>query len=80
MSEITRLGFIKSSATAAAGLTVLGGLAATEAEAKAAAAGREPVVAYVKDPSSGVIAVMSGERRVTFRDQKLAARIAQAGR
>ena len=78
VGELTRLGFIKSSASAAAGLTVLGGLAAGQAEAKAAEVSKEPVVAYLKDPSSGVIAVMSGDREVTVRDEKLAARIAQA--
>jgi hypothetical protein len=80
VSELTRLGFIKSSATAAAGLTVLGTVAASQAEAKAGPVGKEPVVAYLKDPRSGVIAVMQGDREVTVRDEKLAARIAQAAR
>jgi hypothetical protein len=80
VSELTRLGFIKSSATAAAGMTVLGGIVAAEAEAKAGPVGKEPVLAYVKDPSNGVIAVMSGDREVTVRDEKLAARIARAAR
>lgn len=80
MSEITRLGFIKSSAKTAAGLTVLGGLTAPEAEARAGRISKEPIVAYLRDPSSGVMTVMSGDREVTLRDDKLAARIAQAAR
>jgi len=80
VSEVTRLGFIKSSAAAAAGLTVLGGVAAERAEAQAGPVGSEPVVAYVKDPSSGEIAVMSGNREVTVHDGKLAAQIARAAR
>ncbi|MDQ6775203.1 MAG: hypothetical protein M3071_03055 [Actinomycetota bacterium] len=45
-----------------------------------APAGSEPVVAYVRDPSSGEISVMSGDREVTVRDLKLAARIERAAR
>lgn len=72
MSELTRLGFVKSSAAAAAGMTVFGALLAEEASA---AAGEEPVVAYVSDPRKGEISVMRGDREVTIRDKKLAARI-----
>jgi hypothetical protein len=38
------------------------------------------VVAYVKDPASGEISVMSGEREVVFHDHKLAARLSRAAR
>jgi hypothetical protein len=78
MSELTRLGFVKSSMAAAAGMTALGGVVASEAEADQGPVGSEPVVAYVKDPRSGEIAVMSGEREVTVHDAKLAARISRA--
>jgi anaerobic selenocysteine-containing dehydrogenase len=81
MSDLTRRGFVKSSAGAAAGMTAIGALVATgQAEAEQPAAGSDPVVAYVRDPSTGEISVMSGDREVTVRDSKLAARIARAGR
>jgi hypothetical protein len=79
VSELTRLGFIKSSAATVAGLTVLGGVAA-EADAKPVPVGSKPVVAYLKDPGTGEITVMSGDREVTVSDRKLAAQIARAAR
>ena len=36
------------------------------------------VVAYLKNPGSGEITVMSGRHEVTLHDKQLAARIAQA--
>jgi hypothetical protein len=72
VSELTRLGFVKSSAAAAAGMTVFGALLAEDASAQA---GEEPVVAYVSDPRKGEISVMRGDREVKVRDKKLAARI-----
>jgi hypothetical protein len=78
VSEITRLGFMKSSAAAVAGFTVIGSITADRADAKTGPAGSEPVVAYLKNPGSGEITVMSGHREVTLHDDKLAARIAQA--
>ena len=78
MSEITRLGFMKSSAAAVAGFTVIGSLTADRAEAATGHVGSESVVAYMKNPGSGEITVMSGHREVTLHDEKLAARIAQA--
>jgi hypothetical protein len=82
MSDLTRRGFVRNSAGAAAGMTVIGALAATQAEAKAdgVPAGSDPVVAYVKDPSTGEISVMSGDREVNVKDRKLAAQIARAAR
>ena len=77
MTNSTRRGFVKSSAAAAAGMTVVGALAAEEADAKALA-GSGPLVAYVHDPSSGEVSVMSGEHQVEVQDRKLAARIARA--
>jgi len=77
VSELTRRGFVKSSAAAAAGMTVAGALRAEEASAEA---GQEPLVAYVSDPGKGEISVMRGDREVRVRDKKLAARIYDAGR
>jgi anaerobic selenocysteine-containing dehydrogenase len=78
MSHLTRRGFVKSSAGAAAGMTAIGALVAQQADAEAVA-GSEPVVAYVSNPGKGEISVMSGDREVTVRDPKLAARIVRAG-
>jgi hypothetical protein len=77
MSHLTRRGFVKSSAGAAAGLTAIGALAAEHADAQVLA-GSEPVVAYVSNPGKGEISVMTGDREVTVRDPKLAARIVRA--
>jgi hypothetical protein len=69
----TRRAFVKRSATAAVGATMIGALVASEADASTS----EPVVAYVHD---GKISIMSGEREVTVRDRKLAAQIVRAAR
>jgi hypothetical protein len=69
----TRRAFVKRSATAAIGATMVGGLLATEADADTS----EPVVAYVHN---GEVSVMKGDREVTVRDRKLAAQIARAAK
>jgi hypothetical protein len=79
MSESTRRGFVKSSAAAAAGMTVVGALVAEQADAKAAARSG-PVVAYIRDAGTGEISVMAGEREVKLHDRKIAARLARAAR
>jgi len=76
--ETTRLGFMKSSAATVAGFTVIGSLTADRADGATADTGTDAVVAYLRHPSTGEITVMSGQREVTFRDKKLAARIAHA--
>jgi hypothetical protein len=68
----TRRAFVKRSAGAAVGATMIGALIASEADATT----NEPVVAYVHD---GQISIMTGEREVTVRDRKLAAQIIRAG-
>ncbi len=80
MSDLTRRGFVRSSAGAAAGITAIGALGVSQADADATAPGpgSTPVVAYVRDLRSGEIALMSGDREVTVRDRKLAAQIARA--
>ncbi len=78
MSDLTRRGFVRNSAGAAAGITAIGALGVGQAEADAPAAGSHPVVAYVRNPRSGEIAVMSGDREVTVHDRQLAAQIARA--
>lgn len=78
MSDTTRLAFIKRSAATAAGMTVVGALAAEDADAKVARKSG-PVVAYIKKPASGEIVVMQGKKQLVVHDKKLAARIAHAG-
>ncbi len=79
MSDSTRRAFVKNSAAAAAGMTVVGALVAEQADAKAAATS-DPVVAYMRDPRTGEISVMAGERQVRLQDRKIAARLARAAR
>jgi len=79
MSDSTRRAFVQNSAAAAAGMTVVGALVAEQADAKVAATSG-PVVAYVRDPRTGEISVMAGERQVRLHDRKLAARLARAAR
>jgi hypothetical protein len=79
MSDLTRRGFVTKSAGAAAGMTAIGALTAAQADADRPK-GSDPVVAYVRDPSKGEISVMTGDREVTVRDRKLAARIERAAR
>ena len=79
MSESTRRGFVKNSAAAAAGVTVVGALMAEQADAEAAA-GSGPVVAYIREPGTGEISVMAGDRQVKLHDRKIAARIARAAK
>jgi hypothetical protein len=79
MSESTRRGFVKGSASAAAGMTVLGALVTDSAEAKSAKHAR-PIVAYIHDASTGEISLNTGERTVAFRDRKIAAQLAHAAR
>jgi hypothetical protein len=76
VEDMTRAGFMKSSAAAVAGASALGAIAAAAAQADEHP-GNEPVVAYVKNPSKGEIAVMSGEREVVVRDRKLARQLAR---
>jgi hypothetical protein len=80
VTDLTRRGFVKNSAGAAAGVTALGALLAEQADAHAGTTGSHPVIAYVRDPRKGEIALMAGEREVKVRDRKLAARIARAAR
>ena len=72
MSEQTRRAFVRRTAGAAVGATMIGALVVDQADAVSS----EPVVAYVHD---GQVSIMSGEREVTVRDRKLAAQIVRAG-
>ena len=78
MSDLTRRGFVKNSAAATAGITVLGALLgpAADADAGAGTSGSHAIVAYIRDPAKGEIAVLSGDREVRVNDRRLAAQIA----
>jgi len=78
MSDLTRRGFVKNSAAATAGITVIGALLSEEAGAKTGEPGERAVVAYVRDPRKGEISVLTGDREVHVHDRKLAAAIARA--
>jgi len=91
MSEFTRRGFVTRSASAAAGMTAIGAIIAEQAQAAektkdhlpgahGGPVGNQPVVAFVHDPHSGPVSLMSGQRAVTVHDPKLAARISRAAR
>ena len=80
MSDLTWRDLVRKSAVTAAGMTVIGAIAADVASADSSAAGSEPIVAYVSDPSKGEISVMKGDREVKLLDRKLAQDIARAAR
>jgi hypothetical protein len=77
VTDLTRRGFVKGSAGAAAGLTVLSALLAEQADAHGDP-GARPIIAYVRNPKRGEIAVMTADREVTIHDRKLAVRLARA--
>jgi hypothetical protein len=86
MSDLTRRGFVKSSAGAAAGLAAFGALEVGEAEAKRRTAHSQPhsnphshpIVAWIGNPRDGKITIMSGKHERTIRDRKLASQLARA--
>jgi anaerobic selenocysteine-containing dehydrogenase len=83
MSDLTRRGFVKNSAAATAGMTVIGALLTGSADAHQAGEGEhgdKAVLAYVRDPRKGDITVLTGDREVHVRDRRLAAAIARAAR
>jgi hypothetical protein len=77
VTDLTRRGFVKGSAGAAAGLSVFSALLAEQADAHGEA-GSRPIIAYVRNPTRGEIAVMTADREVRIHDRKLAARLARA--
>ena len=79
MGELTRRGFVRSSAGAAVGMAAAGAFSVEPAAADAPPDSRA-VLAYVRDPRSGEISVMTGDHEVTVRDPRLAAQIARAAR
>jgi hypothetical protein len=80
MNGLTRRRFVRNSAGAAAGITAIGAMTASRADASASATHTEPVVAYLKNPSTGEISIMHGDRETVIHDRALAGRIARAAR
>jgi hypothetical protein len=77
MSELTRRGFVRSSAGAAAGIAAVGAFGVTDADGKKQATHSHPVIAWLGDPRDGTITIMSGDGEVTIHDHALAAKIAR---
>jgi hypothetical protein len=83
---LTRLSFLKVSATAAAGAAAIGApVAAAMSEEKKGVATApsspnpgEPVMAYVRDAQRGEVTVMSGTAETTYRDRALVKRLLDA--
>ncbi len=81
MSDLTRRGFVATSAGAAASITTLGALGVGEADAKSHhPTHAHPIVAWIGNPQDGHITVMRGDREVTIHDHALAARLANAAK
>ncbi len=80
MSDLTRRGFVVNAAGTTAGMTALGLWLAQRASADGPPPDSQAVVAYIGDPRSGEISVMSGDREIIIHDPQLSARIARAAR
>ena len=83
MNDVTRRGFVKSGAGAAAGLIAVGVFEVPAAEAKEHhhhGHHSDPLVAWIGNPHDGKITVMSAKGEVTIHDRKLAERLARAAR
>ena len=82
MDDVTRRGFVRSSAGAAAMLAAAGTVGAAEAQADEHGHHHHahPIVAWIGDPRDGKVTVMSGDREVTIRDHALVGRIARAAK
>ncbi len=88
MSKLTRRGFIHTSVGAATGLAAAGALGAAPKLAGAlvrpdrstplAHGAPQPMVAYVRDASRGEIALMVGDREVSYHDSEMVARLIKA--
>ncbi len=84
MADLTRRGFITTSAGAAAGLATVGvaggaiAAALGSAGANVAAHAEDTLVAYVRPGSNGEVTVVTGSREVTYRDAGLVRRLQKA--
>jgi hypothetical protein len=89
MAKVTRRTFLSTTVGAAGGVAAMGLIAGpstlVEAAQNVAEAGdgpvaREPMTAYVRDASTGEIAVMVGHREVVTKDPQLIRRLQRAAR
>jgi hypothetical protein len=80
MSETSRRKFLAATGAGITGVAVVGvgGGTANAATARRKDAATEPVVAYVPEPTAGVLHLMVGEREVIVEDHDLVARILNA--
>ena len=77
MGDLTRRRFVTTSAGAVVGVSVFGPLGIAAAQAKSQLPS-EPMVAVIRDPARGAVALMIGDREVNYRDPELVARLARA--
>ncbi|HEV3125194.1 MAG TPA: twin-arginine translocation signal domain-containing protein [Candidatus Dormibacteraeota bacterium] len=86
MARLTRRGFLQTSAGAATGVAAISvpGLAMVldhgSAAADLPASAGEPVVAYIRDASTGEVTVMAGHNEVTQHDPELVRRLLKAAK
>jgi hypothetical protein len=81
MNDTSRRKFLAAAAAGAGGVAVgTVGLPITSAAAGSSGRrpGKEPVVAWIEDPTSDELVLMSGDREVTVRDRALVARLLSA--
>ena len=76
MSQTSRRGFLAASGTGVAAIAIAPAIIGAE-PADAAPPPEGAVVAYIKDASTGSVAVMAGEREVVVTDKTLVATIAR---
>jgi hypothetical protein len=87
MARVTRRAFISTAgavagaaALTAAGPNVASAVAAITEQPLQGSEATSSVVAYVKNPASGQISLLAGEREVTVTDRALVKRIVSASR
>lgn len=89
MAKVTRRAFLSTTVGAAGGVAAMGLIAGpgtlveaaqNVADASDGAVAGEPMTAYVRDASTGEIAVMVGHREVITKDPQLVRRLQRATR
>jgi hypothetical protein len=76
MNQTSRRGFLAASGTGVAAIAVAPAVVGATS-ASAAPPPEGAVVAYIKDATTGTVAVMAGEREVVVTDQTLVASISR---
>lgn len=85
MKDVTRRGFIRTSATGLAAVGALGAapalagvIARPDRNRPLAKGAPQPMVAYVRDASRGEISLMVGDREIAYHDSELVSRLIDA--